>query len=291
METRSLPDLDTHLSFVDGGSGPPLLFLHGNPTSSYLWRHVLPPLVRRGYRTIAVDLVGMGRSGPSGRGYRLVDHLAHLDAFLHGLALSGATLVGHDWGGVLALALARRHPRLVAGVAVLETHLHPVDSWAAMSAGDRELFGRLRAEGSGEQAVLVENVFVETVLPSGILRGLSGEEHDRYREPFPDAASRAPVLQWVREIPIEGEPADVAQLVLDNQQALCDPGLPTLLLHGDPGALVGQDEIAWCAAHGRAMTTAPVGAGTHFLPEDVPGGIAAALVAWLPATRPPTGDR
>lgn len=113
-----------------------------------------------------------------------------------------------------------------------------------MSAGDRELFGRLRAEGSGEQAVLVENVFVETVLPSGILRGLSGEEHDRYREPFPDAASRAPVLQWVREIPIEGEPADVTQLVLDNQQALCEPGLPTLLLHGDPGALVGQDEIA-----------------------------------------------
>lgn len=283
MVMSTVPVIDSSLSFVDEGSGPPVLFLHGNPTSSYLWRNILPPLGRHGYRT----LIGMGRSGSSGRGYRLADHLACLDAFLDALELRDLTLVGHDWGGVMALALARRHPERVTGVAILEAHLHPIESWSGMSVGDREMFSRLRADGSGERSVLDGNFFVEVVLPSGIMRDLTTKEHDRYREPFPDAASRMPILQWVREIPIAGQPADVAHLIVQNQKALKDPALPTLLMHGDPGAVIGAAGVAWCAEFGRATTITAVGAGTHFLPEDRPGEIVDALVAWLAGTSPP----
>lgn len=282
MKRRTLPVLDSTMSFVEDGSGPLVLLMHGNPTSSHLWREVIPSLADAEYRVIAVDLIGMGRSGRSGRGYRLVGHLAYLEAFLDALGVAEVVLVGHDWGGVMALALARSHHASVRGVAVLEAHLHPIDDWSDMSDADREMFSRLRAPGSGELAVLEENFFVEVVLPAGIVRDLSPAEHDEYRAPFRDEASRAPILQWVREIPIGGKPADVAQLIVQNQDVLRDVELPTLLIYGTPGALIGEAEIEWCATHGRAMTLAACGHGTHFLPEDRPREIADALSAWLP---------
>ena len=269
------------MSFLDDGSGPLVLLLHGNPTSSYLWRNVVPALAGLGYHVIAVDLVGMGQSGPSGRGYRLVDHLAYLAAFVDALGVREFVLVGHDWGGVIALALARSHRESVRGVAILEAHLHPIESWSVMSDADREMFSRLRAVGSGEQAIIEENFFVEVVLPAGVVRSLSAAEHDAYRGPFIDAGSRAPILQWVREIPIGGEPADVAGVIVRNQEALQDAELPTLLMHGVPGALIGKAEIEWCATNGRAMTLAAIGEGTHFLPEDRPNEIVDALSEWL----------
>lgn len=280
---RTLPVLDSSISFVEQGSGPLVLLLHGNPTSSYLWRDVTPPLAARGYRTIAVDLIGMDASGASRRGYRLVDHLAHLEALLDTLDAPHLTLVGHDWGGVLALALARSRPQQVRGVGIMEAHIHPIERWSDLSDADRAMFSRLRAEGTGEQAIVEENVFIEAVLPSGILCTLSAEEHDHYRAPFLDRAARAPILRWVREIPIAGTPTDVAQILRDNLAVLRDPGQPTLLLHGSPGAIVGPDEIAWCTTHGQSMTVRSVGAGTHFLPEDRPSEIADALIEWLPA--------
>lgn len=274
------------MAFVELGSGPLVVFLHGNPTSSYLWRNVTPAVAARGYRTIAVDLIGMGASGPSSRGYRLIDHLEYLEALLDTLDTPSLTLVGHDWGGVLALALARSRPEQVDGVGLLESHLHPIEHWSGFSDADREMFSRLRAPGTGEQAIIEENFFIEAVLPSGILRTLDTEEHDRYRAPFLDRAARAPILQWVREIPIAGAPADVKQIIQDNLEVLRDPERPTLLMHGSPGAIIGPQEIAWCTTRGKAMAVKSVGAGTHFLPEDRPGEIAGALVAWLPPPPP-----
>ena len=131
------------MSFTDAGSGPLVLFLHGNPTSSYLWRNIAPTIAAHGYRTIAVDLIGMGASGASNRGYRLVDHLAYLETFLDALAVNELTLVGHDWGGVLALALARSRPDQVRGVSILEAHIHPIDSWSDLPQPDQEMFSRL----------------------------------------------------------------------------------------------------------------------------------------------------
>lgn len=281
VNRRSVDVLDTTMSFVDTGDGPPVLFLHGNPTSSYLWRHVLPAVTERGYRGVAVDLIGMGHSGPSHRGYRLVDHLEHVDAFIEQLDLRQLVIVGHDWGGVMALDIARRQPDRVTGVAVMESHLHPIATWHSMKANDREMFSGLRGESSGERTVLDENFFIEKVLPSGISRRLTAAVHDAYREPFPDRESRAPILAWVREIPIEGAPADVTALVLRNQTVLSDPAMPVLLLHGEPGSVVTEAEVRWCSAHGRALTIASVGAGTHFLPEDRPAEIGAAVIDWL----------
>ncbi|MDJ0363237.1 haloalkane dehalogenase [Rhodococcus sp. H29-C3] len=283
MKRRTLPVLGSMMSFIEAGSGPLVLFLHGNPTSSYLWRNIAPAVAAHGYRAIAVDLIGMGASGASDRGYRLIDHLAYLETFLDELAVKRLTLVGHDWGGVLALALARSRPDQVRGVSILEAHIHPIDSWSDLPGPDREMFSRLRAEGSGEQTVLEENFFVEVVLPSGIVRSLTREDHDRYRAPFPDPASRAPILQWVREIPIAGNPSDVADVIRENLDVFRDPALPTLLIHGTPGAIIGTAELAWCSAHGQSMTFAAVGAGTHFLPEDRPGEIVSALASWLTA--------
>ena len=227
--------IDSRMSFVEQGSGRPVLFLHGNPTSSYLWRNVLLVIAHGGFRAIAVDLIGMGQSGTSSRGYQLTDHIAYVDAFVHALDLHDLVLVGHDWGGAIALALARRHPGRVAGVAILETHLHPIDSWSDMTVADRDMFSQLRADGTGERLVLDENFFIEIVLPSGIARELTPEEHDRYRQPFPDASSRVPILEWVRQIPIEGQPHDVAALILQNQDVLMDATLPTLLYAATPG--------------------------------------------------------
>lgn len=281
MRPRTVPVLGSTMSFTEVGSGPLVLFLHGNPTSSYLWRDIAPAVAAHGYRTIAVDLIGMGASGVSDRGYRLFDHLAYLEAFLDTLAVDVLTLVGHDWGGVMALALARSRPDQVRGVAVVEAHIHPIDTWSDLPDPDREMFARLRAEGSGEHAVLEENFFVEVVLPAGVVGGLSRDDHDRYRAPFRDPISRAPILQWVREIPIAGAPADVAHLIRKNLDVFRDPSLPTLLLYGTPGAIIGPAEIAWCSTHGRNMTFAAVGAGTHFLPENRPTEIVRALAEWL----------
>lgn len=221
---RVVTVLNSSMAFVELGSGPLVLFLHGNPTSSYLWRNVTPGVAAHGYRTIAVDLIGMGASGPSSRGYRLIDHLAYLEAFLDTLDAPHLTVVGHDWGGVLALALARSRPEQIDRVGLVEAHIHPIERWSDFSDADREMFSRLRTEGTGEQAIMEENFFIEAVLPSGIFRTLNAEEHDNYRAPFLDQDSRAPIQQWVREIPIAGTPADVAQIIQDNLDVLRDPG-------------------------------------------------------------------
>jgi haloalkane dehalogenase len=274
----------SRLRYVEVGDGPPVLFLHGNPTSSYLWRNVLGPVARHGFRCIALDLIGMGGSGKPAIGYRLADHVAFLDAFLDAMELPPTVVVGHDWGAVLAVDLLSRRPDQVRALAFMEGHLHPIDRWSDMDPGGRELFGALRTPGVGERMVLGDNMFVEQVLPSGMAHHLTDEEWAAYRAPFLRPADRLPILSWVREIPIEGEPADVADLVARNQRVLVSASVPTLLLHGTPGAVVGAAEVRWCRTHCPAMAIADIGPGTHFLPEDRPDEIVAALVGWLPRT-------
>lgn len=269
------------LRYVEVGDGDPVLFLHGNPTSSYLWRNVIGEVARAGRRCIALDLIGMGGSGKPALDYRLVDHLEFVEAFIEALGLSDLTLVGHDWGAVIALDHARRFRDRVRGVAFLEGHLRPINRWSDLDEGSRDLFQRLRTPGIGEQLIIQENFFVEEVLPAGILRTLSQEELDAYRTPYRDPAARLPVWRWPQEIPIEGVPADVAAIVAANQMVLADPDLPKLLLHATPGAVIGPAEVAWCREHGQALTIVDLGPGTHFLPEDRPGEIAAALSDWL----------
>jgi haloalkane dehalogenase len=267
------------MAYREVGAGRPIVLLHGNPTSSILWRHVQPALAGLG-RTVAPDLLGMGESGrPTGSACRFVDHRDALERLLDALDVADdVVLVGHDWGGVLATDWARRHEAAVAGVVILETLVAPV-SWDGPNAPEPSIFRPLRGP-DGERMVLDENVFIEVVLQAGTLRRLASEELDAYRAPFREPGeSRRPMLTWAREIPIDGEPADVHELVAANAAWMGATAVPKLLVDGDPGALLTgplRDLVrTWPAV---TEVTVP---GLHFLPEDSPGAIADALAAWI----------
>ena len=270
----------SRMAWREAGAGDPVVFLHGNPTSSYLWRHVLPRVAGHG-RCLAPDLIGMGASDklPAPARYRLVEHRAHLDALLERLGVRDrVVLVGHDWGGVLAMDWARRHPAAVRGLAYLETLVAPV-SWSDPHAPDRALFGPLRSP-DGERLVLEENLFVEKVLPAGTVRRLAEEERDAYRAPYREPGeSRRPTLTWPREIPIDGEPADVAEIVTRNAEWMASSPVPKLFVNGEPGALLTGPSRERCRKW-PAQSEVTV-RGLHFLPEDSAMEMATALDGWL----------
>lgn len=283
--SRRIEVLGTWLHVVDAGDGPAVLFLHGNPTSSFLWRHAL----RRadpGRRCVAVDLVGMGGSGKPDVGYGLADHIAHVDAAVEALGLEEYVVVAHDWGVAIGLDRLRRFPGQVRGVAFMEGHLRPLAGWEDFDPGGRDLFRRLRTAGDGERMVLADNFFVETLLPAAVQRELAPEEFAAYRAPYPDAASRRPLLRWPREIPIGGEPPDVTATMAAGWEHLRTSDVPKLLVHGDPGSIVTAPVVRRFRAELANLTVVDVGGpAVHFLPEDRPEEVAEALWAWLAGVR------
>lgn len=232
---------DLAMTYRSLGAGDPVVFVHGNPTSSYLWRNVVGPVSALGW-CVAPDLIGMGGSaklGASGPGsYRFVEHRRYLDALLERLdATRDVVFVGHDWGGVLAMDWARRHPHAVRGIAYLETLVAPVSS-ADENAPDPDLLGRLRSP-EGEPMVLRDNFFVGTVLPAGTMRALTDAEMAAYRGPYLEPGeSRRPTLTWPREIPIDGQPADVYEIVAANARFMASSAVPKLFINGDPGSVI-----------------------------------------------------
>ncbi|NNC02204.1 haloalkane dehalogenase [Corallococcus exiguus] len=272
--------LDSFISYREAGTGSPIVFLHGNPTSSHVWRNVIPPLAGRG-RCLAPDLIGMGDSGKPDIPYRFEDHARYLDAWFDALDLRDVVLVGYDWGGVLALDWARRHPDRVRGVAVFETFLRPM-RWSDWPPQGEQLFRALRTPGVGEQLVLEQNAFLEKSFANGVQRGLAEGDRAIYQAPYPDAASRRPVLQWPREIPIDGEPADVAAVVENYDAWLAQPSVkPVLLLtFGDTG-LNAPSIVEWARANLQSLEIVPLHRAGHHAPEDAPEDIVRALQAWM----------
>ncbi len=275
--------LDSTMYYEDEGDGTPMVFLHGNPTSSHLWRRVLAAIEGPG-RRLAPDLIGMGASGKPSVPYRFADHARYLDAWFSALDLDldGVVLVGHDWGGALAFDWATRHPGAVRGVAFLETIVRPM-TWSDFGAGARPLFESFRAPGQGEQIVLDGNAFIEQALPNTMLSELSTADWDAYRRPYPTAESRRPLLQWPRELPIEGEPADVVERVEAYDAWLAStPDVPKLLFAFEPGpgTMIGPELVEWCRANIAALEVEQCGRAGHHAPEDQPDAIAAALTAW-----------
>jgi haloalkane dehalogenase len=276
--------LGVDMAYAEVGSGDPIVLLHGNPTSSYLWRHVIPHLEGLG-RCIAPDLVGMGDSGrlpDSGPGsYRFVDHRRYLDALLDALDVrERVVLVVHDWGSGLGFDWANRHRDAVAGIAYMEAIVRPV-SWAEWPP--RDFFAALRSD-DGEAMILERNLFVERVLPGSVQRDLTAEEMAVYRRPYIEPGeARRPTLTWPREIPLDGEPADVAEIVADYAEWLSASDVPKLFVNADPGAiLVGpQREFARTWSN-QTEVTVP---GIHFVQEDSAEAIGRAIADWLP-TRP-----
>jgi haloalkane dehalogenase len=269
--------LDTEISYVDTGKGDPIVFLHGNPTSSYLWRNIIPYLSDMG-RCLAPDLVGMGKSGKSpGKAYRFLDHARYLDAWFEALNVaSNVTLVMHDWGSALGFHRATRYPNQIKAIAYMEAIALP-RRWEDFgeAAG---IFRALRSE-KGEQMVLDGNFFVETILPRSTFRKLSDEEMEAYRAPFREREDRLPTLVWPRQIPIEGEPADVTAIVESYGKAMSQSPIPKLLIAGDPGAIVRGRTLEFCRTwpNQREATVK----GMHFLQEDSPQEIGTALRDFL----------
>lgn len=270
---RRVGVLDTEMSYVDTGHGDPIVLLHGNPTSSYVWRNIIPYLSAHG-RCLAPDLIGMGQSGKSpAQGYRFVDHARYLDAWFEALNLTKSiTLVMHDWGSALGFHRATRYPEQIKSIAYMEAIVMPL-RWADFGeAGD--IFRAFRSQ-EGERLILDENVFVEGVLPRSVLRKLSDQEMAAYRGPFLEREARVPTLVWPRQIPIDGEPADVAAIVETYGKAMSRSLLPKLLIAGDPGALIKGRTLEFCRTWPNQIEVTVK--GLHFLQEDSPDDIGKAL--------------
>jgi len=275
---RRVPVAGTEISHVETGQGDPIVFLHGNPTSSYLWRNIIPHVSDLG-RCLAPDLAGMGQSGPSPTGsYRFVDHVAVLDAWFDALGLDRAvTLVLHDWGSALGFHRAQRHPEQIRGIAYMEAIVQP-RRWADFPNGRDKMFRALRSD-EGERMILDENFFVETVLPKSVLRPLSDQELAIYRQPFLARAARRPMLEWPRELPIEGEPADVVAIVERYGAWLARSQVAKLFINADPGALITDRAREFCRTwpNQREVTVR----GIHFVQDDAPHEIGQALRAFV----------
>ncbi|TDC55611.1 haloalkane dehalogenase [Actinomadura sp. KC345] len=275
--------LNSTIFHRETGTGPiPVVFLHGNPTSSYLWRHVLPAVGTSG-RCLAPDLIGMGESGKPAIAYTFEDHARYLAAWFDALGLGEVVLVGHDWGGALAFDWGARHPGRVRGIAFTETIVKPM-SWADFPESARPLFESMRTPGVGEEMVLDQNLFIEQALPGTVANGLSGEELGVYRRPYPTRESRLPLLQWPRAMPLDGEPADVvARIAAYDVWLAASVDVPKLLLTFEPGpgTMMGPAIIDWCAAHVADLEIQAYGRAGHHTPEDQPEVIASSLLAWL----------
>ncbi len=277
--TRRVAVLDSFMSYREVGSGRPIVFLHGNPTSSYVWRNVMPPLAESA-RCLAPDLIGMGHSGKPDSPYAYEDHARYLDAWFEALDLRDVVLVGYDWGGVLAVDWASRHPDRVRGIAVFETILQTMQ-WSEYPPQGAELFRALRTPGVGEKLVMEENAFLARSLGNGVKHGLSETDRAEYYAPFPDPASRRPMLQWTRELPIDGQPERVMAVVTRNREWLAaTPKLPKLLLTFDGAVLSNAPAVVDWAKH-AGFEVVPLGAAGHHAPEDAPKEIARAIAGWL----------
>ena len=271
------------MAYIEEGEGDPIVFLHGNPTSSYLWRNVMPHLAGQG-RLIAPDLIGMGDSdkledsGPDR--YTYVEHRRYLFALLEQLGVTeNVTLVIHDWGSALGFHWAHANSSAVKGIAFMEGIVAPVPGWESFPEAPRSMFQALRSD-AGEDMVLAKNLFVEAILPGSILRKLSEEEMAEYRRPFEAAGEgRRPTLTWPRQIPIAGEPQEVVEIVAAYSSWLQQTTIPKLFVNAEPGALIAGPVRGFVRSFPNLSEVTVK--GSHFIQEDSPDEIGQAISTWL----------
>ena len=283
IKLPKLSVLDSEMAYREAGrkEAPVALFLHGNPTSSYLWRNIMP-LVADVAHCVAPDLIGFGQSGKPDITYRFEDHVRYLDAFIAQAGIASAYLVLHDWGTALGFHLAARRPDFVRGLAFME-FIWPIPTWEQFlrNAAAREIFRKFRTPGEGEQLILEENAFVERVLPDSIVRKLTNEEMAVYRAPFPTPSSRRPAWRFPNELPIAGQPADVVATLEKAHAALAASTYPKLLFSADPGAIVSPALAEEFAHKLRDCRLVKLGAGLHYLQEDHPETIGRSVAEFI----------
>jgi haloalkane dehalogenase len=285
LTKKTVDVLDSRMAYHERGEGRPLLFLHGNPTSSYLWRDVIPELDGRG-RLIAPDLIGMGDSAklpnPGPDTYRFTTHRQYLAAFIDAVIgpADSIVLVVHDWGSALGFDWANHHRDRVRGIAYMEAIVRPIASWDEWSPQAVPIFQGFRSD-KGDQMILERNMFVERVLPGSILRKLGEAEMAEYRRPFLQARDRWPTLTWPRQIPIAGEPADVVQIATDYSQWMTQNDIPKLFVNAEPGAILTGASRDFCRSwKNQTEVTVP---GSHFIQEDSGPAIGNAVASWMKA--------
>ncbi|MBS3756472.1 MAG: haloalkane dehalogenase [Desulfobacterales bacterium] len=279
---KTISVLGHSMAYVYEGQGDPIVFLHGNPTSAYLWRNVIPH-VKPHAQCIAPDLIGMGDSdkladsGPDS--YRFLEHRRFIDAFLEKMGIDeNVVFVIHDWGSALGFDWARRHPESVRGLVYMEAIVQPLN-WSDWPESAQSMFKRLRSD-EGEDIILKNNAFVERILPSSILRKLSEAEMAEYRRPFFNPGEdRRPTLTWPREIPIYGEPADVAEIVANYGKWLETAPVPKLFVNAEPGMILTGAQREYCRSWANQQEA--TAAGRHFIQEDSPDAIGKAISGFM----------
>ena len=283
LAAQSIDVLSSTMSYLEVGSGDPVLFVHGNPTSSYLWRNVMPHVADT-HRAIAVDLIGMGGSGKPDIAYTFADHARFLDAFVAEMGLTNVTLVGHDWGAALAWDFARRNPDVVTRLAFMEGVLPPAMPQPSYEAMGEEMGGMFRAlqdQEQGYQMVMEGNFFVEGILPMMINRPLGDEAKAAYGAPYATVESRLPTWMWPREVPIGGAPASNVQLMEDIQAFMGQTDMPVLLTYAEPGVLVPPQAVPFYSNLIGDLEAVFIGQGLHFIQEDQPVAIDRAIADWI----------
>lgn len=283
LHLKRLPVLDSFMAYreVGYGAGTVALFLHGNPTSSYIWRNIMPHVAPVA-RCIAPDLIGFGQSGKPDIEYRFADHVRYLESFIEAAGITSAYLVAQDWGTALAFVLAARRPELVRGLAFME-FIRPFDGWDDFHQSEavRDAFRLFRTAGAGERAIIEQNVFIERVLPGSVKRKMSDAEMDAYRAPFALARDRVPIWRLPNELPIGGEPKDVDAMLRHAHEQLASASYPKLLFVGDPGALVSPAYAESFAAKLKNCRLVQLGSGAHYLQEDHPDTIGRTIADWI----------
>ncbi len=268
----------SRMHYIEEGKGNPILFLHGNPTSSYLWRNIIPHLTECA-RCVAPDLIGMGQSDKPDISYRFADHYEYVKGFIEKLGLSNITLVVHDWGSALGFHYAGQHPEKIKGLAFMEA-IYRVPQWTDLGISPKIAFKMLRTPFLGWMMVSVGNMFVNKILPDLVIRDLSEEEMEAYQKPYPTILSRRPVRVWPEEVPFDGHPEDVAEIVTSYNAWLQETSIPKLCFYAEPGLIIQKNDTEWISENFPNVQMVNLGKGLHFVQEDHPHKIGRELKAW-----------
>lgn len=278
FESKFITVKGSQIHYIDEGSGDPILFIHGNPTSSYLWRNIIPYL-KNNARCIALDLIGMGKSDQPDLNYGFEDTYAYLKAFIESLALKNITLVIHDWGSGLGFHYANEHRNNIKGIAFMEA-MHKMVDWKNLPLRIKVATTLMRMSIPNRLMLGVANLFVKKVLPNGTKRRLSKEEFEYYATPYPTIKSRRAVRVWPQNIPIKGKPKRITDIVYSYHEWLKTTNIPKICFYADPGILIPQKEVEWIQTNFPNTTLVNVGPGLHFIQEDNPHKIGEELAKW-----------
>ena len=277
-ERKKIDIKDSYISYIESGIGDPVIFLHGNPTSSYLWRNIIPSIENQG-RCIAPDLIGMGGSGkPNNCGYTFLEHYSYLEEFIQSIIPTGKiTFVIHDWGSALGFYWAYNHPERIKGIVYMEALVRPL-TWDEWPETARNIFNLLRSD-AGEELITEKNIFVERILPNSVLNGVSELAMKTYRSPYVNNETRLPTLVWPREIPISGEPQHMVEIIGNYAEFMNSSKFPKLFINADPGSILTGAQREFCRLwpNQKEITVK----GLHFIQEDSPVEIGESISEWF----------